>query len=481
MSTLQKSLFAPERPRAFGVGYHNVGSGVLRASDEAMIKKIERHYGERCGHLPLDASRIGVLVEYPTPDICEQIGYLGQLFGKDIAPITFDDFKRQTQQISGNPPLIVPYINVPETEMRIRQDLGAETWGLPGQLTVMLKNKASFYQLVDELGLEGFALPDYTIAHVYDVASTTQQFLYRVEELYHRAGMPDYPLGVMLRAAESDGNYGCCLLQEQQGTVMVLPDGEAGHSGYYSTWQEALLVAQRQLAATMNLQKETRIVISRFVELVDSPGMSVVIMDGHVESLGWNGQLQHQGSKACIGTSTYSTNHPHLLNMRPHYEERTADYFEQLLRLAAGRCGLDFTTLHGIANLDIMIPGEMEQALQAHRKQPPLHYLAECNPRWTNYTDAIMTVIGASRRAPTIRNMRAVIQEGISTFDKYPLPAYVDPRIVRERIFERDAVLRQSGMRIICRMAKNPMGVIFAGDTCQASKEFDLIISSLAD
>jgi len=146
------------------------------------------------------------------------------------------------------------------------------------------------------------------------------------------------------------------------------------------------------------------------------------------------------------------------------------------LRHTAERCGIDFTSIRGVANLDIMLPGELEAQLQSKRKQRPVNYLAECNPRWTNYTDAILTVIGANGKESTISNMRTVIQEGISTFDKFRLPENVDPRVVREYIFTRDAALKQHGTRIICRMTKNPMGLIFAGDVQQAQQEVNAII-----
>ncbi|GHO54442.1 hypothetical protein KSB_29170 [Ktedonobacter robiniae] len=75
----------------------------------------------------------------------------------------------------------------------------------------------------------------------------------------------------------------------------------------------------------------------------------------------------------------------------------------------AARCGIPFNTLCCIANIDLMIPGTREQYLRQQRKQASALYLAECNSRWTNYTDAIMTVLGASRRVATIQNMRTVI------------------------------------------------------------------------
>src|SRR5215475_3098690 len=167
MSIMHRPLFASASPRTLGVGFHNVGSeGVLRASNESMVKYVQHYYGERCGHLPLDAREIRALVSVPTTEIQAQMGYLSLLFGKDVTPTTFDELKMEKEKTPGLVPLVVPYINVPEIETRLQKELGAESWGLPGKMTHVLKNKASFYQLVDEFGLEGFYLPDYTIANI---------------------------------------------------------------------------------------------------------------------------------------------------------------------------------------------------------------------------------------------------------------------------------------------------------------------------
>lgn len=482
MNILHTSLFASEDQNSvksvIGAGFHNVGgSGVLRASNEAMIRQVELHYGERCGHLPLDTQELSVLVHFPTADIHAQMQYLSQLFGKKITARTFDEFK--TTQTPQSALLVVPYINVPETETYVRDEIGAHVWGIPGRMTHVLKNKALFYQLVDELAVGGFCTPDYTIVHVQDVAQASAAFLREVEAIYAEAGLAQvYPLGVVLRAAESDGNYGCCLAYERAGEIVVIQNGDAEYANYYRDWHSALTYAQSYLIATMYPPKETRIVISRFLDLADSPGTSVVIMDGQVISLGWNGQYQKPGSTACIGTSTYTPRNAYMQRMRTLYEEPTATFFEAFLRKTAEKYAYDFTSLRGVANVDIMIPGEMERKLQEKRQQVGINYLAECNPRWTNYTDAIITVLGASRREPTIHNMRAVIEAGISTVDKYPLPINVDPAVLRERIFEKDQVLQQAGTRIICRMAKNPLGLIFAGDVKHAQQEMDDLLSN---
>ncbi len=479
MSVLNISLFDSHVPRELGVGYHNVGTGVLRASDKTTIDYVEAHYGQRCGHLPLDAQRVCVLVHALTDEIHSHLKYLSQLFGKEIKAITPDQLQQEQKRFSERQALIVPYINVPETEKRIQTELGAESWGMKGDMVSFLKNKADFYQFIDEFELDGFRTPDYSITHIADLSKEALGFLNTIEDVVKKAGMSQYPLGVMLRAAESDGNYGCCLVYEENKLVRVVPNGEVEHAAYYSSWREALAVSQKHITATMDQQKETRIVISRYIDMVDSPGMSVVIMDGRIESLGWNGQLQQNGSKACIGTSTYRPANASLARLQQQYEGQTLAYFDAILRQAAQKCGVDFASIRGVANIDIMLPSDLEETLQIKRGHKPSHYVAECNPRWTNYTDAIMTIIGVNRKEQTISNMKAIIQEGITTIDKYHLPEYIDTQAVRECIFQRDEVLRKSGTRIICRMAKKPMGLIFAGDINKAQQEVASIIHFL--
>ncbi len=479
MDVLDMPLFASQQPIHSGIGFHNVGSGVLRASDIVTIKKIEAHYGARCGHIPLDAEIVYVLVQEHTPAMRRHMAYLGHLFGKDVQPVTAIELQSRSRSARAERTLVVPYVNVPEAEQWIQHELQAEAWGIVGDIVTLLKNKADFYQLLDELAIDGLHTPDYRIAHIANLAQSASDFLGLIEGILKAAGMTHYPLGIMLRAAESDGNYGCCLLYEKNQRVCMVQDGDAEHVLSYASWQQALLIAQQHLASTMNPQKEARVVMSRFLDLLDSPGMSVVVLDGQVISLGWNGQLQKEGSKACVGTGTYHPKDAHLARLQQIYEAPMAARFEELLRKTAARCGVDFATLRGVANLDIMLPGPLEVRLQQQRGQAPTLFIAECNPRWTNYTDAIMTIIGVQRQAGTIRNMQAVIQRGIQTVDKYALPQYCDPEVVRACIAQRDAMLQRDGVRIICRMANNPMGIIFAGDVSRAQQELAAIVYDL--
>jgi hypothetical protein len=479
MDIQNASLFGSSTQVKLGVGYHNVGTGVLRASNKATIDYVEEHYGQRCGHLPLNAHKVCVLVNSLSDENASHLHYLSQLYGQGIEAITPVEMHQYQQQLSTSQMMVVPYINVHETEQRIQNELRAESWGMRGDLVSFLKNKANFYQFIDEFEYDGFQTPDYRISHASNVSGEALKFLHDIDEMLKDAGMPDYPLGVMMRAAESDGNYGCSLVYEYQKRIRVVPNGEVAYSVDYSSWEEALAASQQHLTSTMDLQKETRIVISRYIDMLDSPGMSVVIMDGHVESLGWNGQLQLEGSKACVGTSTYRPANAVLARLQESYEGHTLTYFESVLKRAAQKFGVDFASIRGVANIDIILPAEMETMLQKKRGYKPTHYVAECNPRWTNYTDAIMTIIGVKGKKQTIENMKTVIKEGIATIDKFYLPESLDPKQVRASIFLRDQELKPGGTRIICRMAKQPMGLIFAGDIDQAQQEMANLVHDL--
>jgi hypothetical protein len=348
-------------------------------------------------------------------------------------------------------------------------------------MTHILKNKADIHNLVADIGLEHIGVPDFIISSVHSAARNASYFLKRIEALYHDADLANvYPVGVVLRAAESDGNYGCCIVHKDDRHVVVVRDGDGEHLQQYKRWEEALAMSQAYLLATMNLAKEERVVISRYLDLADSPGMSVVILDGQVVSLGWNGQYQKPGSKACVGTSSYHPQDTYTRQMQQEYEIPTAIAFEHFLRTVAIRCGIDFETVRGVANIDIMLPGPLERVLQQQRGQQNVHYLAECNPRWTNYTDAIMTILGASQRDQTIQHMQSAIAQGVLTVDKYDIPSHIPPQLVREQIFDCDTRLQACDTRIICRMSTNPMGLIFAGDVPRAQQEMDAIITRLA-
>src|SRR5574340_1424404 len=102
MDILNNSLFGSHMQVKLGVGYHNVGTGVLRASNKATKNYVEEHYGQRCGHLPLNARKVCVLVNSLSDENASHLQYLSQLYGQDIAAITPFEMHRYQQQLSSS-------------------------------------------------------------------------------------------------------------------------------------------------------------------------------------------------------------------------------------------------------------------------------------------------------------------------------------------------------------------------------------------
>ena len=474
MDLKNKLLFDKGQPIQLGLGLHNIGSGVLRYSHEDVKKTVQDYYAQRCGHLPLNAKTVGMLVDEITEDIRSQAAYLSQLYGREIKLLTHEDLKKLKTK-----PLIVPYILVPEVEEQFSK-IDANMWGIPGKLTHVLKNKSEFYRMVNVLKVDDFRVPDYQTAYLAEVIPYTKAFLKKIEDMYTEADVRNtYPVGVMLRAADEDGNFGSSLLYEKGKYVVMIPNGEISDARVYGNWEEALVNSKRILAAAMQTQKEPRVVVSRYIDVVDSPGLSVVILNGSVFSLGWNVQTQKEPSRNPVVAGTYRPKDPILKGLQEKYETYSAKVLEKYLRKTAERCKIDFNAIEGIANIDLIIPSALEKKFQEKRGNKIDFYFAECNPRWTIYSDAVVTVLGARKLDATVNNMLKVIKEGIAIVDNYKLPSTIDPRSVRDLIYQKDQELQKQGTRIICRMTTNPMGVIFAGDIELAQLEMKSIVKSL--
>lgn len=106
-----------DRPKE-GFGLHNVGPGVLRASDPGVIEMVANHYGPRCGHVPSQAEgRTGFIVYQATELIEGQLEYLRKITGRKFEQVDLSTFKTPGG-------LVVPYINDPATE-KMLQERGA--------------------------------------------------------------------------------------------------------------------------------------------------------------------------------------------------------------------------------------------------------------------------------------------------------------------------------------------------------------------
>lgn len=457
---LDKDLFESSVGQKIGVGYANI-SDVLRASDAVTVGRV-KFYEQRCGHVPLGSvDKSYVLVSEYSDVITSQLEYLSGLFGKSVEPKTAGELKMIGHGIGDENFVIVPYINVAETEAYLKEKFGLSAWGLPFGITDKLKNKASLHERLSKGMIDGLCVPDFVVSDIEELADKSEEFLQSNEALYRKYDS-DCPPGLVVRFAECDGNYGAGVLLQSEKGVVFRPDG-AGKMVVYESWKDALIACQKHIKSTINPLKERRVVVSRFIEAVDSPGMSLAVMDGEVVSLGWNSQLQGDGL-ACVGTMTYRPKTDKMRFLKQKYEDETAVAFYKLLKDIAVEEGIDLGRARGFANIDIITPGEREHDLQVKRFGREFNYLSESNPRFTNWTDALLTGVGVSHKRQSIRSMLEVISSGLMAEDKFKLPEGLDPRRVREEILKADSVLRIEGTRLIARMTTNPMGIIYMGD-----------------
>jgi len=500
-----RSIFAPrdrDVPKTnsgLSVAYHNIHDVVPRAKEE-LDAYLKKHYGIRGGAMDIGRDRLGFGVHTVTPEIESQAAYLGEMIGKDFRAYPLDQLKQPSE-----PTLIVPYIHTTDSR-RTLDGMHAETWGLPSRMVDVLKNKASFHALVEASNVEGLEVPDFEVADFDNLVGTSEKVLRSSIDLYARHGMTEsYPLGVVIRGDESDGNYGMALVSERQdGKVQVLPNGKLEGRQVFEKgqWTNAFKFAKQYLNDETSEDNQPKFVVSRMIDREEEPGLSVIVTNGEVTSLGWNGQLKLEETTACVGTADYETsiaqykdlyipgngkssetyNKKRLL--QGEFEEKTAQDFAAFLAETSDKLGIPFDTVTGVANIDIMIPGPLENELRKKRGMKPGYYVAESNPRWTNYTDALVLSAAILGEPPTINGLTRVIKGGIATSDNYkdPYDATYESEQVRDRLREYDQQSKQDGWgaRTIMRMPGTELGVIFLGDIPTGKQILDSAIRDRA-
>lgn len=473
---MDQTIFGKQGENPYGFGDHNVHE-IFPAGSPELIEYLEQHYGQRCGHLP-DTEQVGVFVGNANPIVHAQMDYYSSLLG---APIKVEERRSLNGQYKGA--LVVPYINTSAAERRF-QSHGLEIWGLPGKIVDNLKNKATCHRLIREMGIPGFSVPDHRIIDVDNISVETVTYLQQIQADYARTNTQGYPVGVMMRAAESDGNYGACYLKETPTGVNLVPNGDSKEVVQHKDWRSALQNAQNYLLSTASANKgvEPRIVVSRLMDLADSPGMSALIVNGEILPLRWNGQVRESAeSSACVGTSTYQSPTENLRRIQEDYEESSALAFANFIRSVIKKYGYNPKDVSGFVNVDLMIPSEMEVKFQRKLQGNPnlssgdLITVAEINPRFTNYTDALLLVAGISGLEKTPRNILKIIQNGVYTYDKYPIKDGTKVDEVEDKIRKLDSDLQYFGTRIVLRMRDRSIGLVFAGDVPEARRRFDAL------
>lgn len=462
-----------------GFVYHNVWE-LFRAGDEKMKQDLNTRYDKRGGTIP-DTPARGFLVDNLTQATADHLNYLSGVSGQDFRIWTLADLT----SLEGG--LVVPYINTPTTEEFFNSH-GVDVWGPPAAIVDRLKNKASSHELARPLSKTGFELPEFTICEINNLAEAGLKAFAGVKKLYRQTGMDNlYPPGLMVRGAECDGGHGGCQIIETEEGFKLFKDGAPPNpeDKPFISLVEALLAVRDYLLTSASAQTdiESRVIITRLINLLDSPGLSIFISQGQYFSLGWNGQVDSENGTASFGTQTYRPTHSRVVEFQSQFERSTAENTFNLVRYAADKLLLPFESITGFFNVDLMIPGQVEQQLRAKMGlTSETIYFAECNPRWTNLTDAAMAVVWANRPTGkiTAADISSVINNGLLTRDKYPLPATTDLSRFRGEIEKLDRKLSQEDTRIILRMPALPnAGFIFAGDTELAQTALTELISRI--
>lgn len=355
-----ESIFASgngRKRRTHSLARHNIEDLYSRLSPQ-MAQEIHDHYKFRGGAVDHDADHVGLLVPEPTPDVHAHAEYIGATMGRsDFRVYSIEDLKNLPQNPSA---LVVPYINTPDAENQITK-LGHESWGLPPVMVNALRNKVNFHELVRGYEIEGLEVPEFEIANIGNVHEKARKIKDQALELYSKHGISNYPIGVVIRAEESDGNYGTSLIREKDGEIEVIPDADKKRARNFrpTEWTKAFKYAQSQLKVSTGKSSDTQFVVSRFMDITDSPGMSLIINNGQFESLGWNGQTMVEGTTACVGTTRYKPEGKHAEGLQRSYEEQSADAVSEFVRRTAKMYQVPIDKINGVINMDLMIPGPL--------------------------------------------------------------------------------------------------------------------------
>jgi hypothetical protein len=454
-----QSIFGEQPGITLSVARHNVVDLVPRAKNE--LRTIyEKQYNMRGGAIDYTRPHIGLLVPLADEKILRHAEYLGATMKRSepFSVYTYDDIRRDP--LVGIPDtLVVPYINNEQTKNYIEEELGQQSWGLPPEMVRSLKNKANFQNLIEEANIPGMEVPDYLLATQDTLIKQASRLLKDIQELYKENGVPEYPLGLVFRADQSDGNYGQAFISEQpDGRILMVPNGDKTQAKYLpkGAWKQALEQTEQAFKDSLECDDNSQIVISRFVDVADDPGISEVIQNGYVSSLGWNTQIHTRKSLACVGTMPYERN-----DLQSQYEDKTVEDFEKLLRFTANEVDIPFEQISALVNLDVMLPDQLEIKLREARGQGIGYYVAESNPRITNYTDGILLGVGIRGETPSVRGMQRIIEDGIVMLDKVDLRG-ADPEKVGIELQKRDSSEKRT--RAILRTPTPQAGVVLLGD-----------------
>ncbi|MBA3723489.1 MAG: hypothetical protein H0W89_01170 [Candidatus Levybacteria bacterium] len=517
----------PNQTFDLGIARHNITD--LVALDQDTEYEIAGRYNTRFGHIPVGGRVEGILLdEVPhvhdeaasrllqlgQANVTAQARYIGELSGNSNRFTLYTPKTLQAELKQGNTALIAPYLNNGNfSEYRQRNGLDIPGVSISGMHTAIvheLKNKATFHERVKAAQNPDFAVPHHEVVPVTEVTRAGIELLNFEEELYTAIGMPDYIRGVFGRLNYSDGGYGSFNIQQKNGEIRLETDDKKKRPPY-TTWEDALHDAQAFMIKESADNADATIVLSRALNLKEVPGLSMHFMDGEVLPLGFNAQILDAQTKACIGTSTYEPTDPKLRNKRKEFEERITHGGKDFVHTIAREKGIDINTLRGWINFDAMFPGDEEQEVQkrivsamkartlssslqnklihyGQLEKPSEYFLAESNPRRTNFIEATDEVLLVGNLPQTVASMREIIEHGILAEDNYNLPKGVKVADFAEAIGETYAQdVRGDGLVILRTRPPKPyipdesaiVGVIMTGDSNARRQELQVVFDRL--
>lgn len=477
-------------------GEHNIRH-LLPSEPPARKHLIRVAYAQRGLHIPVppvgSKTRIGLLVNIPSDpsvdvegDIQGQLAYINGMQGRGVPAI---ELLHARDLVATKRKLVVPYVNSPDEEAYLHS-LGAEIFGPPAQLFAQLNDKVKFHDwavaYTREVNPE-FAVIKHKNVTTGAIAADGPLFMQEIIEDYDKASLlNDYikkdGLGVVLRGGDSEGGFGIAKIRyrhkKRQWTVDTAPDKT------FTRYADAFAKAQ-QFFESMNGGDDYPVVMNRFMDVEDSPAESMLIADGHVFSLGWNGQMQEGEDTSCIGTIPYTPQTEQSRKVYTALHERTAPDYAAFIAWVAAKIGIKFNDLRMIVNQDMMMPSELELVFQK-RKHEPLHIpRAELNFRLSERTDAIVgaAVLGGVQQTPA---GFTEVAGKLTTYLKYPFPKGVDPRVIRDALGEAYQGKDVTEGTVFVRVASTPnpkdknddprLGLAIYGDPAQHIPMIDSII-----
>lgn len=399
-----KDLYGPE---AITRASHNVPD-LLPTLDEATKQAVIEHYSPRSLH-HLFASRPGDTLFIPLSSAKYQemlplINWIKQNTGIEIVIVPESAEQLPIATKGKNNPTIVsaPYYMSQEQQKLLHSTVyHYEAWGPSFTQAELLKNKRTFHEwlhsrqeqlnsIAQEHGLEGNVVMPFQITRGQsETVAVINSRLQQIHQMYEQAGLSEsYPVGVIVRLTLGDGAYGTFFVTQK-------PNGHYSLSYekqlfIFDNWDNLATFLEQELT-------EAEYIITRLVDVAESPSNGVYLIDGKAHPLPITSQLMVNGS--CVGGSS--------INCRDHSYQQLIAQYTQAIQALSTTIVQNTTdpnqTSPGHLGFDYIIGGPKEAALrQAVTSNPNLApyqtevtelLLVECNPRFTSLSLTVWPIV----------------------------------------------------------------------------------------